>query len=370
MCIRLLQISKAVDICRDIIYLLLHLGNSALGLAHLHQPVCNCHFSDHSGHHNNTADCRNRNPIMLFLLPCKCQVDLLLRRLRSTSKCCTSCEHPERRCLRNASSAQSVHELTGIMNGHVQILLQALPHTLNGCTAATDVNILQAAVRITELIEIQRSHQLYTNLGKSILADLAIHTVLVIGQKPGVRQMNVNMQAVCKQLFHLLHAPLDNTGNLVPVSFEDQKTAGGASQIQDSVFFVFVRFLFQFIMKKVLTGRNLRCCKSKLQASLPCHKAKVIYGLKRGCCCKELHLAPPLFRILSLLIRLFFALFLLRLLFRLLRFQQLLRGTPGIVEHIFFQFICNIITEFIGKIINQLICRHLRHGHISEKADS
>ena len=87
------------------------------------------------------------------------------------------------------------------MDLHIQIFLKALAHGGYGSTTAADINILQAAFRITELIEVQSPHQLYTDLGKSILAHLTVDTVLMVRQQPGMSQMNINMKIMRQRLF-------------------------------------------------------------------------------------------------------------------------------------------------------------------------
>ena len=217
------------------------------------------------------------------------------------------------------------------MDLHIQVFLKALAHGDYGSTTAADINIFQAAFRITELIEVQSPHQLYTDLGKSILAHLTVDTVLMVRQQPGMSQMNINMKSICKQLFHLLHPPLDHTGNLMSVPLENKKAAGCTSQIQDSIFLIFILLISQLIVKKVLTGRHLRSCKRQLQTCLSRHQAKLLHYLQRRCRCKKLHLIALL---VLLFLRLFLFLFLFGSLLQLLAFGHFLSGTPGIIKNI------------------------------------
>ena len=215
------------------------------------------------------------------------------------------------------------------MDLHIQIFLKTLAHGGYGSTTAADINIFQAAFRITELIEVQSPHQLYTDLGKSILAHLTVDTVLMVRQQPGMGQMNINMKSICKQLFHLLHPSLDHTGNLMSVPFENKKAAGCTSQIQDSIFLIFILLISQLIVKKVLTGRHLRSCKRQLQTCLSRHQAKILHYLQRCCCCKKLHLIA-----LLVLLFLWLFLFLFGSFLQLLAFGHFLSGTPGIIKNI------------------------------------
>ena len=368
MCICILKISEAVNICRNIIHLLLQLRNHRFLFAHFHKSVCNCNFSDYSSSYNNSTNSRNSHKIMLLLHTCKRKVDLLLRHMSGTPKGNTCCQHPQRRHLRYIISPQALQKILCIMNSNIQIFFKALSHGFNRSTTTADINILQMAVRITELIEIQRSHQLHTDLGKSIPAHITVDTVLMVRQQPGMCQMNINMVVICKQLLHLSHTTFDHTGNLMSVSLEDQKTAGCASQIQDSVFLIHVPITVQLIMKKILAGRYLRCHESKLKTCLPCHKPKVIYCLQWRSSGQKLHLATILL-LLFIFLR-SFTLLLFRSFLRLFSPGHFSIEIPGIIKYIFLQFICNIITEFIRQIINQLLCCHLRHCHIAQKAHS
>ena len=244
-------------------------------------------------------------------------------------------------------------ELSRMMNIQIQRLPDDFAQRIVLHTAARQIHVFQIAVRIGKAIEIQRPHQFHRDIVVSTPAVFRILTVFVVGQKIGVRQMDVHVQVFRDNIVQHRKPDIQSPCDLIPFSLENVHANRPVAEIQHAVFFIGIA-VFPDQGNK---GAHCRRCFHQLQTCFfyktpdgfqnlllygyrhQGHGVRVILVVRTGVCTKVRDLIHRRGR----------SLFPVRL------------REHGVIIHILLRFVRDKIRKLVRQIHPQLIRRHLRH---------